>query len=262
MIRWSMLSNLISINPREYAEALDYRMRDLLIEILYRFIATQPDYAGIHFDENTDVQAIEEQDVYHLITDWDSNGPETISDADHANNQLVFGDSRVYTITLSVDSDVVGAAQTGCFRVFAISQTTTNITGITRANPGVVTAAAHGLSNGDFVKITGVAGMTEVNDKIFKVASKADNTFELTDYADGNINTGGYGAWTSGGTVALATDTDVHFDQKYSNGAQQCGSASFHFSATAGDACEVYFRNETSSNNIVHECGHLIITGV
>ena len=37
------------------------------------------------------------------------------------------------------------------------------------------------LSNGDFVNISGVVGMTEVNNKTFKVADKATNTFELTD---------------------------------------------------------------------------------
>ena len=58
------------------------------------------------------------------------------------------------------------------------------ITGITQANPGVVTAAAHGKSDGDQVKIVGVAGMIEVNQKVFTVASAATDTFELRDKLD------------------------------------------------------------------------------
>ena len=34
------------------------------------------------------------------------------------------------------------------------------ITGITKANPAVVSSAAHGLSNGDVVKLSGIVGMT------------------------------------------------------------------------------------------------------
>src|SRR5687767_11527086 len=37
------------------------------------------------------------------------------------------------------------------------------ITGITKANPGVVTAVAHGYNNGDLIKIFDVVGMTQVN---------------------------------------------------------------------------------------------------
>ena len=46
------------------------------------------------------------------------------------------------------------------------------ITGITQANPAVVTATSHGYSNGDEVLISGVSGMTEVNGKRFLVADK------------------------------------------------------------------------------------------
>src|SRR5262245_10194640 len=46
-----------------------------------------------------------------------------------------------------------------------ITNTSTAITAITQANPGVVTANAHGLSNGDRVVITGVGGMGQVNNR-------------------------------------------------------------------------------------------------
>ena len=75
------------------------------------------------------------------------------------------------------------------------------ITAITKANPGVVTSSSHGYSDGDFVIITSVSGMTEVNGKTFKVANKTTNTFELND-VDGNaIDSSGYTTYSSAGTI-------------------------------------------------------------
>ena len=68
-----------------------------------------------------------------------------------------------------------------------IVESDVTISGITKANPGVVTANSHGFSNGDFVNISSVAGMTEVNNKTFKVANKATNTFQLTDIDGNNV---------------------------------------------------------------------------
>ena len=81
------------------------------------------------------------------------------------------------------------------------------ITGITAANPAVVTSAGHGFSNGDRVYITGVSGMSELNNRHFVVANVATNTFELT----GEDSTD-YDAYVSGGgageIVELATTYD------------------------------------------------------
>lgn len=73
------------------------------------------------------------------------------------------------------------------------------ITGITKANPGVVTAASHGYSNGDLVKLIDVGGMTEVIGLTFKVAGATLNTFQLTTEAGANVNTTNYTTYTSGG---------------------------------------------------------------
>lgn len=74
------------------------------------------------------------------------------------------------------------------------------ITGITAANPPVVTSASHGLSNGDMVYITGVEGMTEVNNRWFSIGNVATNTFELKEEA--NVNGSGYTAYASGGLAS------------------------------------------------------------
>lgn len=72
------------------------------------------------------------------------------------------------------------------------------ISGATQANPVVITATAHGHSNGDEVFITGVGGMVEINDRLFTVANITANTFELQ-----GVDGTGYSAYTSGGTAAL-----------------------------------------------------------
>lgn len=74
------------------------------------------------------------------------------------------------------------------------------ITAITKANPAVVTQAAHGYADGDVVKITGVVGMTEVNSEAFIVNMLTTSTYELV-----GTDSTGYGTWASGGSVALAT---------------------------------------------------------
>lgn len=75
------------------------------------------------------------------------------------------------------------------------------ITGITRADPGVVTAT-NTFSDGDQVKIVDVVGMTDVNNKVFTVANRAVGSFSLKDKLDTtDWDTTGYDAYVSGGTV-------------------------------------------------------------
>lgn len=54
-----------------------------------------------------------------------------------------------------------------------------DIQSITRADPGVVTAAGHGRSNGDLVYFDYVEGMTGLNTMTAVVTNKTDDTFEL-----------------------------------------------------------------------------------
>lgn len=83
-----------------------------------------------------------------------------------------------------------------------VLETAKNITGVTNANPGVVTSNAHGFSNGDWVYISGVGGTTGINGGTYVVAGAAANTFQLTDYDGNPVNTSSMGVYTSGGTVA------------------------------------------------------------
>ena len=53
------------------------------------------------------------------------------------------------------------------------------ISAATKAKPIVITASAHGFSDGDLVDIVDVGGMTEINDNRYRVIEKTTNTFEI-----------------------------------------------------------------------------------
>lgn len=85
-------------------------------------------------------------------------------------------------------SDTTWGAQTP-------KQVTASITGISKANGAVVTAA-NDFSNGDIVRITGAGGMTEINGLSGTVASASSTQFTITE-----INSTAYTTYTSGGTA-------------------------------------------------------------
>lgn len=71
-----------------------------------------------------------------------------------------------------------------------------DVTAITKANPAVVTATAHGRATGDLVQLSEVLGMIEVNGLLVPITVLSANTFSLF-----GVNSTGYGTYTSGGKV-------------------------------------------------------------
>jgi len=69
------------------------------------------------------------------------------------------------------------------------------ITGLSKANPGSVTAVGHGFTSGDKIKITGVVGMTEVNNLYFTITVVDADHFTI------GVNTTSYTTYISGGTA-------------------------------------------------------------
>lgn len=82
-----------------------------------------------------------------------------------------------------------------------ILETATTISGATQASPGVITDTAHGYSTGDWIFITGVVGMTQLNGNYYIVVKTGTNTYTLTDLNGNAINTSAYGAYVSSGTA-------------------------------------------------------------
>lgn len=81
--------------------------------------------------------------------------------------------------------------------------TSLSITGVTQATTGVVTVGAiTGLANNRRIWIDGVVGMTQLNGRIWSMASLGASTFNLNrDDSNGGANTTGFTAYSSGGVV-------------------------------------------------------------
>ena len=76
--------------------------------------------------------------------------------------------------------------------------TAKNITTITQSNPAQITIAAHGYETDDIVMILSVGGMTQLNNRIYKVTVIDANTFSLN-----GVDSTGFTAYTSGGNVTM-----------------------------------------------------------
>lgn len=77
------------------------------------------------------------------------------------------------------------------------------ISAISKANPAVVTATAHGLANGDFVSLD-VLGMVQVDKSVFRIANVAANTFELE-----GVDSTTFDTFTSGTAKAITFGTTM-----------------------------------------------------
>lgn len=77
------------------------------------------------------------------------------------------------------------------------------ITGITKADPGVVTSTSHGLANGAYVYLS-IQGMHQLNGRVARVANQAANTFELE-----GIDTTLFDTFTSGTAEEITFGTSI-----------------------------------------------------
>lgn len=83
------------------------------------------------------------------------------------------------------------------------SGATKNISGISKASTAVVTSNNHGFQNGDVVYISGVNGMTQVNNRYYTVSNRATNTFRLS-----GTSSSGWNTYSSGGTIRKCQVSD------------------------------------------------------
>jgi len=74
---------------------------------------------------------------------------------------------------------------------------TFNVTGVTNADPAVATAAAHGLTDGDYIDF--VSGWARATDRIFRVDGSTTNTFEVE-----GLDSTSTGLFPSGGGAGTA----------------------------------------------------------
>jgi hypothetical protein len=119
------------------------------------------------------------------------------------------------TWTLTAITFVAPVAVPGAPTVTASRGDALNITGITQANPGVVTTVGnHGFAIGDSVYIDG-GTMTQLSGFYLVNTTPATNTFSVKAYDTGvPVNTTAYTAWSSGGFVQFG-DKSLDFDNYY-----------------------------------------------
>jgi hypothetical protein len=133
-----------------------------------------------------------------------------------------------------------------------LTQTAQNITGITATNPAVVTyAGSDTYANGDRVAITGVLGMTELNNREFTVANvnAGANTFELS-----GVDATLYTPYTSGGTVAEIIEVTTTYAIGEIQALSFCQSADTLFIAHPDHPIRKLVRNSATSWTLsVHE---------
>ena len=104
-----------------------------------------------------------------------------------------------YTSTWDSESDVWGSTNYDNViknMVFVKPGVVATITAATAANPVVITAAAHGLSNDDSIMIDYVLGMTQLNGNTYTVAGATTDTFQLS-----GVDGSAYTAYSSAGNV-------------------------------------------------------------
>jgi hypothetical protein len=95
-----------------------------------------------------------------------------------------------------------------------VTETAKVITAITEANPGVVTAVAHGYVAGEEVFIDDVVGMVELNGRRFTVGTTTTDTFQLKDQVTGaNVDTTGYTTYVSDGTAARIYEIETPYQE-------------------------------------------------
>jgi len=106
-------------------------------------------------------------------------------------------ETHKYTVTaVNVDTSEESLRGTG---------STVSISAATQADPCVVTSATHSLADGDEVAITGVVGMTELNNRRYRVGDvPSSTTIQLQDTGLVNVDSSGFTAYASGGTLATA----------------------------------------------------------
>jgi len=100
--------------------------------------------------------------------------------------------------------------------------TVRTVTGITQANPAVVTSVAHGFTEGQEIRLSGIGGMTEIIGGCYVATNVTADTFQVqVSDANGamqNVNSTAYTAFTSGGSATAVTRWDFLLDLERADG--------------------------------------------
>ena len=115
-----------------------------------------------------------------------------------------------YSMAVNVDTyaDAARGSIVGSVNITSITWYTgapRAVTGATRANPAVITAAAHGFSNGDMVAFWNAGGMTQLNGVSFTISDVTTNTFRLS-----GVDSRTWGTFSGTASVAVCVRSDCN----------------------------------------------------
>jgi hypothetical protein len=124
---------------------------------------------------------------------------------------------------------------TGTLESISTTETAT-ITGISQANPAVVTAS-NNFREGQQVTIAGVSGMTQVNNNVYTVRNPSSSNFQLYDSSDGtSVDSSGFSSYSSGGTAAHGVVILSSVNGTFSAGETITGGTSSNTAVIQSDA--------------------------
>lgn len=213
-----------------------------------------PSYAGIRVDGNAVATAITVSEVYTKFTGFDTNMPESRANGDHTTDSITVGDTGPHVVLFFMEGESAGVNKIFEPDVFEIEAETKVITGITDADPAVVTSANHKLNGGERIKIAGVLGMVEVNNQLFKVVRIDKDTFSLDAEDDTDVDATGYTAYTSGGTIQITNRVWAHSDHSWAGGALiESVPGGVLNSLTLDNTLEYYLLNATDATDFTVE---------
>jgi hypothetical protein len=92
-----------------------------------------------------------------------------------------------------------------------VNSTSKDITGVSIADPCVITCVGHSFSTGDEVYIDGVVGTTELNGRFFRIVNLGANSFSLKDLFGIVVDSSAFTAYDSAGTATIVYELTSPF---------------------------------------------------
>ena len=162
-------------------------------------------YAGRSDLEKFDLALLEAENWQVDYLGGLSNSPGTLFcepiENDHLETKLFpfkFSGDEANTNLILFGSGYIRFLQGGAY----VLEPNKTITGITAANPVVITAVGHGFATGNLVQLPDPSSVRQLANRTFKITVLGANTFSLQDIYGTNVNGTAHTAYTSGGTVA------------------------------------------------------------
>jgi hypothetical protein len=181
-IYWTYSVNTISTNNSIFPnQTLQYNYRDNTWAI---FNETYTTYG--QFREITGETWATIGEVYPTWREWEvpwNAGASTLEQS-----KVIAGNQQGFVFLRDQ-----GTAEDGSLAITNIKNTVT-ITGVTQANPAVITAN-NSFVVGEMITINGVVGMTQLNGNSYMITAVTPSTITI------NVNSTGYSAYISGGTA-------------------------------------------------------------